>query len=103
MESSSRLAFFSSEGELLGESSSPFIVEGDSLTSQRKRERERVYVCDIVLLPTLSGTRRLSVPTILFMFRLIWQALPCSPSTINVGAYNTVCVLTRLEGCIVPI
>ena len=36
---------------VLGESASPFIDEGDSLTS----ERERVYVC-LVLLPMLSGT-----------------------------------------------
>ena len=37
---------------LLGESASPFIDEGDGLTS----ERGRVYVCQ-VLLPTPSGTR----------------------------------------------
>ena len=30
-----------------------------------------------------------------------WQALPYSPSVVNVGAYNTVCALTRLESCIV--
>ena len=34
--------------------------------------------------------------------RRMWQALPCSPGTANVGAYNTVCALTRLEGGIVP-
>ena len=83
------------------ESSSPFIVEGDGLTSQRKREN--VYVCYLVLLPTLSSTRRLSAPIILFMSRCMWQALPCSPGMANVGAYNTVWVLTRLEGYIVPI
>ena len=35
--------------------------------------------------------------------RRMWQALPCSPGMAKVGAYNTVCTLTRLEGCIVPI
>ena len=50
----------------------------------------------------LSGTRRSSMPTILFMSRCMWQASPCSPGMANVGAYNTVWVLTCLEGCIVP-
>ena len=35
--------------------------------------------------------------------RRMWQALPCSPGTANVGAYNTICALTRLEGCIVHV
>ena len=55
------------------------------------------------MLSTLLGMRPSSVPTILFMSRCMWQALPCSPSMANIGAYNTVCVLTDLEGCIVPI
>ena len=38
---------------LLGEGASPFIDEGDGLTSVR----ERVCVCYLVLLPMLSGTR----------------------------------------------
>ena len=33
----------------------------------------------------------------------MWQALPCSTGMANVGAYNTVWVMTRLEGCIAPI
>ena len=60
-------------------------------------------MCYLILLPTLSGTRRLSAPTILFMFRHILQALPCLPNTANIGAYNIVCALTRLEGCKVPV
>ena len=67
------------------------------------RERENIYVCYLVLLPTLSGTRQSSVPTILFMSRCMWQVLPCSPGMANVSAYNTVWVLTSLEGCMVPI
>ena len=35
--------------------------------------------------------------------RRMWQALPCSPGMANVDAYNIVCILTRLEGCIVPV
>ena len=85
----------------LGEGSSSFIVEGDSLTSQRKRDN--AYVCYLVLLPTLSGMRLSSAPTILFMSRCMWQALPCSSGMANVGVYNTISVLTCLEGCIVPI
>ena len=66
---------------LLGEIASPFIGEGDGLISL-DRKRENIYVCFLVLLPTLSGTRRSSVPTILFMsdacgrlyhVRLVWQ------------------------------
>ena len=101
---SSSFSFFRRAREpesFLGESSSPFIVEEDGLTTQRKREN--VYVCYLVLLPTLSSMRRSSAPTILFMSRCMWQALPCSPGMANVDAYNTVCVLTRMESCIVPI
>jgi hypothetical protein len=42
---------------LLGGSASPFIGEGDGLTSL-ERERKRVCVRYLVLLPTPSGTRR---------------------------------------------
>ena len=44
VESSSHLASFLSERELLGESSSPFIVEGDGLTSQKERESVCIHV-----------------------------------------------------------
>ena len=40
----------------LGESASPFIDEGDGLTSVCVRESESV--CYLVLLPTSLGTRR---------------------------------------------
>ena len=83
-----------------GESASPFIVEGDGLTSQRKREWIRVLpslVAHAVGYETVVGTHNI------IYVRRMWQALPCSPGTANVDAYNTVCTLTRLEDCIVPI
>ena len=43
------------EPSFLGESASPFIGEGDDLTSF---ERECVCVCFLVLLPTPSGIRQ---------------------------------------------
>ena len=104
----SRRVVESSGPRLLGESVSPFIVEGDSLTSQR--ERESVYGRCLVLFPTPSGTGcqpspailfTPPSPTLLFMLCCIWQATQCSPSTVNDGAHNTVYALTRLAGCTV--
>ena len=57
----------------LEEGASPFIDEGNDLIS----ERERGSVCYLVLLPTLSGTRRF------------------------VGVYKTVDVLMHVVGSIV--
>ena len=62
---------------LLREDVSPFIDEGDSLTSERERVRERECVCYLVLLPTPSGMRRF------------------------VGAYNTIDALMHVVGSIV--
>ena len=86
-----------------GESASPFTVERDGLTSQRERERESVYVCCQALLLMPSSTGWLPVPTILFMPRCVWQALPCSPGTTNIDAHNTVYALTCLEVCRVSV
>ena len=83
-----------------GESASPFIVEGDGLTSQRKRECIRVLpspVAHVVGYETIIGAHNT------VYVRRMWQALPCSPGTTNIGTYNTVHALTRLEGCIVPV
>ena len=55
-------------------------------------------MCCLVLLPTPSGTGWPSAPTILFIFRHIWQALPCSPGAANDGAHNTIYALTHLAG-----
>jgi len=55
------------------------------------REKEREYVC---VLPSLIahaiGYEMIVGATILFMPRCVWQVLSCSPSMVNVGAYNTV-------------
>ena len=93
---------------LLGESASPFIGEGDGLTS----EKERVRVCVLVLLLTPSGTRRFVdahnivdaqthvAGSIVFFWYGKCRRLPHCRT--NVGAHNTVCVLTCLEGYKVP-
>ena len=90
------------------ESVSPFIDEGDGLTSSRERES----VCVLVLLPTPLGTRRFVsahntvdalmhvVDSIVFFWYGKCRRLPYCRT--NVGAYSTVCVLTYLEGCKVP-
>ena len=83
-----------------GESVSSFIVEGDGLTSQRKREWIRVLhslVAHAVGYETVVGAHNT------VYLRRMWQALPCSPGTAKVGTYNTVYTLTRLEGCIVSV
>ena len=80
LESSSLRGFggFKASVLLVGESASPFIVEGDDLTSQR--ERKISYGRCVVLLPTSSGMGWLLASIILFMFLRIWQALPCWPN-----------------------
>ena len=72
---------------LLGESASPFIDEGDGLISKRGR------VCAHVLLSLVAHAVRYK--TVIgahnsVYVRRVWQALPCSPSMANVGAYNTI-------------
>ena len=93
-----------------GESSSPFIDEGDGFT--RESMRERVCVCYLVLLPMPSGTRWFVgahniddgwmhvVDSTAFFWYGNCQRLPYH--RINVGAHNTVHVLTCLEGCGAP-
>ena len=73
---------------LLGESTSPFIGEGDGLTSKREKERECVRV-----LPSLVA-HAIGYETIVgddntVHARCVWQVLPCSPGMVIVGAYNT--------------
>ena len=74
---------------LLGESASPFIGEGDGLTSL-ETEIKRERACYLVLLPMPSGTRQLSAPTILLTVGCMWLVSPYSSSMANVGAYHSV-------------
>ena len=93
---------------LLGESASPFIDEGDSLTSLRECVRMLSLVAHAVGYEMIIGAitllmsdacgrlRRLllvwqtSVPAILLMPRGMQGVLPCSPSTVNTDAHNTI-------------
>ena len=71
----------------LGESASPFIGEGDGLTSERER------VCPHVLLSLVAhavGYNTVIGAHNTVYVRRMWQALPCSPGMANVGVYNTV-------------
>ena len=83
---------------LLGGSASPFIGEGDSLT--REREFEHVLLS---LVAHVVGYKMVVGAHNTVYVRRLWQVLPCLPGTANVGAYNTVCTLIRLEGCIVHV
>ena len=95
----------------LGESTSPFIDEGDGLTSERERESTyatksccpRRWVQDDGrrLLHCLCQTHvggftaftmygKLTSPTTLSMPRGMWGVLPCSPGMGIDGAHNTV-------------
>ena len=97
---------------LLGESASPFIGEGDGLTRESERVRERECVCYLVLLPTPSGTRQFVgahntvdaqmhvVGSIVFFWYDKRRSLPYYRT--NIGAHNTVRVLTCLKGCEAP-
>ena len=69
-----------------------------SYKSEKKRECIRAppsLVAHAVGYETVVGTHNT------VYIRHMWHALLCSPGTVNVGAYNTVCTLTLLEGCIV--
>ena len=73
----------------MGESASPFIGEGDGLTSERERE----CVCARVLLSLVAhavGYMMVVGAHNTVYVRRVWQALPCSPSMANDGAHNTI-------------
>ena len=80
----------------MGESTSPFIDEGDVLLQVRERE----YVCYKVLLPTLSGTRELYASITLSVSNAYGRFLPCSPCRANNGAYNTVDAQRHVGGAL---
>ena len=83
----------------MGESVSPFIGEGDDLTSERERECARVLLS--LVAHAVRYKRVVDAHNTVYV-RCVWQALPCSPGMANDGAHNTVWVLTCLEGCEAP-
>ena len=84
---SSSLFFLSRASQFLGESSSPFIVEGDGLTSQRKREWIRVLpslVAHAIGYETVVGAHNT------VYVRRMWQTLSYLLDMVEDGAHNTV-------------
>ena len=74
---------------LLAESASPFIDEGDGLTSERERERERVCMLLSLVAHAVGYKMMVGVHNTVCVRRM-WEVLPCSPSMANDGAHNTV-------------
>ena len=71
----------------MGESASPFIDEGDSLTSERERER----VCMLLSLVAYAiGYKMMVGAHNTIHARRMWEVLPHSPCMANDGAHNTI-------------
>ena len=70
---------------LLGESASPFIDEGDGLTSERKRVRMLLS-----LVAHAGGYRMMVAPTILLNVRCMWEVVLSSSGMADIGAYHIV-------------
>ena len=69
----------------MGESASPFIDEGDGLTSEKERVRMLLsLVAHAVGYKMMVGAHNTVV------VRRMWEILPCSPCMVNDGAHNTV-------------
>ena len=71
---------------MLGDSASPFIDEGDGLTSKRERERVRLlsFVAHAVGYKIIVGAHNTVYA------RRMWEVLTHSPYMANDGAHNTV-------------
>ena len=68
------------------------------------QERDRECICIVLSLVSHAvGYKTVVGAHNTVYVKRMWQALPCSLGTANVGVYNIVYTLTRLEGCIVPI
>ena len=81
----------------LGEGASPFIDEGDGLTSERERIRMLLsLVAHTIGYKMMVGAHNTVV------VRRMWVVLPCSPCMVNDGTHNTAWVLICLEGCRAP-
>ena len=71
----------------MGESTSPFIDEGDGLTSER--ERERVHML-LSLVAHAIGYKMMVGAHNTVVVRRMWEVLPCLLCMVNDGAHNTV-------------
>ena len=69
----------------LGESASPFIDEGDGLTSERERERVRTL---LNLVAHAVGYKMIVVAHNTIYARCMWKVLPHSPCMANDGAHS---------------
>ena len=69
---------------LLGESASPFIDEGDGLTSERERVRLLSLVAHAVGYKMIVGGHNTVYA------RRMWEVLPHSPCMANDDAHNTI-------------
>ena len=67
-----------------------------------EKERECIHVLPSLVVHAVGYEMIIGSHNTVYVI-CMWQALPCSPGMANVGAYNTVCVLIRLEGYIVSI
>ena len=80
------------------ESASPFIDEGDGLTSERER------VCVHMLLSLVAhvvGYKMVVGSHNTVYVRRMWEVLPCSPCMANDGTHNTVDAQRHVGGFIV--
>ena len=71
----------------MGESASPFIGEGDGLTSVCVRESACMLLS---LVAHAAGYKTVIGAHNTVYVRHMWQALPCSPGMADDGAHNTV-------------
>ena len=97
---------------LLGERASPFIGEGDGLTSKREKERECVRVLPSLVAHAIgyetivNAHNTVRAQTHLIGFTVfVWygKCRRLQYLKTNVGAHNTVWALTCLEGLKVPV
>ena len=79
----------------MGESASPFIDEGDSLTSERERVRILLsLVAHVVGYKMMVGAHNTVV------VRRMWEILPYSSCIVDDGTHNTVDVQRHMGGAL---
>ena len=77
----------------MGESASPFIDEGDGLTSERERIRMLLS-----FVAHAGGYKMMVGAHNTICVRRTWEVLPYSPYMANDGAYNTVDAQRHVRG-----